>query len=44
MNLGVGGEKIITISYGEERPVEPGHDESAWLLNRRAEFKTWSPE
>lgn len=28
--------RILTISYGEERPMEPGHDESAWAKNRRA--------
>lgn len=30
---------IQTISYGEERPVNPGHDESAWRSNRRVEIK-----
>jgi len=33
---GVGSGQITTISYGEERPADPGHDESAWGLNRRA--------
>lgn len=33
---GVGGGQITTISYGEERSADPGHDESAWALNRRA--------
>jgi len=33
--LGVGAERIDTISYGEERPVAPGHDEEAWAANRR---------
>ena len=33
---GAGGGQITTISYGEERPADPGHDESAWALNRRA--------
>jgi peptidoglycan-associated lipoprotein len=36
--LGVEPGKIYTISYGEERPVDPGHDESAWWQNRRAHF------
>ncbi len=26
------------VTYGEERPAAPGHDESAWSKNRRAEF------
>jgi peptidoglycan-associated lipoprotein len=25
-----------TVSYGEERPTDPGHDDSAWSRNRRA--------
>ena len=32
---GVDHTQINTISYGEERPQDPGHDESAWALNRR---------
>ena len=37
--LGVAAERLHTISYGEEKPVDPGHDESSWAKNRRAEFK-----
>lgn len=29
---------ITTISYGEERPADPGHNEAAWAKNRRCEF------
>ena len=29
-------DRILTISYGEERPADPGHDEAAWAQNRRA--------
>jgi peptidoglycan-associated lipoprotein len=36
--LGVSGGRIQTISYGEERPVSLGGDESAWGLNRRVEI------
>ena len=36
--LGVGAGQLVTVSYGEERPAVPGHDESAWAKNRRAEF------
>jgi peptidoglycan-associated lipoprotein len=35
---GVSGSQISVVSYGEERPAAPGHDESAWALNRRVEF------
>ena len=38
IKLGVSGDRLITISYGEEDPVALGHDESAWRLNRRCEF------
>ncbi|HOC44236.1 MAG TPA: peptidoglycan-associated lipoprotein Pal [Thermoanaerobaculales bacterium] len=36
--LGVGAERLRTISYGEERPFEVGSGEQAWRLNRRAHF------
>ena len=38
ISLGVSGNKLRTISYGKERPADPGHTEAAWALNRRAEF------
>jgi peptidoglycan-associated lipoprotein len=36
--LGAGGAQIRVVSYGEERPVAEGHDESAWSQNRRVEI------
>ncbi len=36
MSLGVSPERISTISYGEEKPIDPGHNEEAWGKNRRA--------
>ena len=36
--LGASPNQIRTVSYGEERPADPGHDEQAWSLNRRVEF------
>ncbi len=36
--LGVSPNRISTISYGEEMPVDPGHNEEAWAKNRRAHF------
>ena len=36
--LGVDASRIQTVSYGEERPVTLGHDDSAWSLNRRVEI------
>ena len=35
---GASASQISVVSYGEERPAAPGHDESAWSLNRRVEF------
>lgn len=37
--LGVQEGRIETVSYGEEKPMSPGHDESAWAQNRRADIK-----
>ena len=31
--------RIETVSYGEERPLAPGHDDNAWAQNRRGEFE-----
>lgn len=36
---GVAGSRIETVSFGEEKPLNPGHDEAAWAQNRRAEFE-----
>jgi peptidoglycan-associated lipoprotein len=38
VTLGVKAERLSTISYGKEKPADPGHDEAAWAKNRRAEF------
>src|SRR5258706_4672610 len=34
--LGVEGNRMRTVSYGEERPFDQGHDDNAWAKNRRA--------
>jgi peptidoglycan-associated lipoprotein len=36
---GVADNRIEVVSYGEERPANPGHDESAWAENRRDDFE-----
>ena len=38
-SLGIDVSRLRTISYGKERPVDPGHTEEAWAKNRRVEFK-----
>lgn len=39
---GIAAARMSIISYGKERPVDPGHNETAWAKNRRAEFKVIS--
>lgn len=38
VDIGIHASRLTTISYGEERPVDPGHNEEAWAKNRRAHF------
>jgi peptidoglycan-associated lipoprotein len=38
-NKGIDGSRIEVVSYGEERPLNPGTDESAYAQNRRDEFE-----
>jgi len=38
-DLGISSSRLTTISYGEERPVDPGQTEEAWAKNRRAHFE-----
>ena len=37
--FGIDSSRILVVSFGEERPAVVGFDESAWSLNRRAEFE-----
>jgi len=39
-DMGIHGNRIRTVSYGEERPSETGSDESTWAKNRRVDFVT----
>ena len=38
VNLGVAESRFDTISYGEERAINFGHDELSWSQNRRDDF------
>ena len=38
VDLGISATRMSTISYGEERPFDQGHNEDAWSQNRRAHF------
>ena len=42
--LGVDPMRVRTISYGKDRPVDTGHDESAWKQNRRDDFVLLHPK
>ena len=39
VTLGIAPERLGTVSYGAEKPLDSGHDEIAWAKNRRCEFK-----
>ncbi|ABA90209.1 peptidoglycan-binding outer membrane lipoprotein Pal, OmpA family [Syntrophotalea carbinolica DSM 2380] len=39
-SLGVAGDRLSVISYGEEMPLDPAQNEDAYAMNRRAEFKS----
>ncbi|OGI39996.1 MAG: peptidoglycan-associated lipoprotein, partial [Candidatus Muproteobacteria bacterium RBG_16_62_13] len=36
--MGVAANRMTTTTYGEEKPLDPEHNESAWRLNRRVEI------
>ena len=36
VSLGITSDRISTISYGEEKPLDPSNNEEAWVKNRRA--------
>ena len=36
---GIAANRLTMVSYGEEKPLDPGHDEAAWAKNRRDDFK-----
>lgn len=38
VSLGISADRLSTISYGEERPLDPRQNEEAWAKNRRAQF------
>jgi peptidoglycan-associated lipoprotein len=38
VSLGITEDRLSTISYGEEKPLDPAHNEEAWAKNRRAHF------
>ena len=44
VNLGVDKKRLTTISYGEELPLDPRHNEEGWARNRRDHFVVTLPK
>jgi len=42
INQGITADRLETVGYGEERPLDPAENESAWAHNRRDEFRVSS--
>jgi len=38
VKMGISASRILTKSFGKDKPANPGHDESAWTQNRRDDF------
>lgn len=38
LSLGVSADRMRIISYGKSQPLDPGHSEAAWQMNRRSQF------
>ena len=43
IRLGIEAGRLDTVTYGEDRPAELGHNEAAWSKNRRDEFVVLTP-
>jgi len=39
-DLGLPAKRLETVTFGEDKPAVPGHDESAWRYNRRSEMRS----
>ncbi|MBI5593878.1 MAG: peptidoglycan-associated lipoprotein Pal [Deltaproteobacteria bacterium] len=39
VDLGIPASRLTSVSYGKEKPVDPGHNEAAWAKNRRVHFE-----
>lgn len=43
VSAGIDASRVDTVSYGEDHPVEPLHNEAAWSKNRRDDFTVLTP-
>ncbi len=41
---GVEADRVVTVSFGEDKPEATGHDEAAWAINRRGVFVVLHPK
>jgi peptidoglycan-associated lipoprotein len=44
VNLGIAPERVTTVTFGEDKPADTGHDEVAWAKNRRGDFVVLRPK
>jgi peptidoglycan-associated lipoprotein len=44
IQLGLSGDRVQTVSFGEDKPADPGHNDAAWAKNRRGEFVLMKPK
>jgi len=44
VTAGIQPDRVFTISYGESRPAQSGHNEAAWSKNRRGVFVLLTPK
>jgi peptidoglycan-associated lipoprotein len=42
-HAGIDATRVVTVTYGEDKPVNPGHNEAAWAENRRDDFSVLLP-
>jgi peptidoglycan-associated lipoprotein len=42
--MGINPSRVHEISYGKDKPADPGHDEAAWSKNRRDDFVLLIPK
>jgi peptidoglycan-associated lipoprotein len=40
---GIAPDRVSTVTFGEDKPADPGHDDAAWSKNRRADFVVLTP-
>ena len=43
VSLGLAADRMTTVSFGKDRPIEPLHNDTAWSKNRRCEFVVAGP-